>query len=84
MLLLGFLVLPAPVQPALALPLYRWVWVVRAFAILCSLISILLFCGRVKRWPWLVRLNLLINILGLAACTFAILRYLVINLPSPN
>jgi hypothetical protein len=85
MLLVGFLMVPAPLRPVTPLPLYRWFWAVQVVAMLCALISIFLLCdSRVRRWPWFARINLLINIPGLAVCTFAILRYVVVNMPSPN
>jgi hypothetical protein len=85
MLLVGFLVILTPLRPVIPLPSYRSFWIIRAFAMLCALISIILFCDhRVKRRPWFVRLNLLVNLPGLAACTFGVLRYVVINIPPPN
>jgi hypothetical protein len=74
-----------PVRPATPLHPDQLFWVVRASAMLCALISVLLFCDvRVGRWPWFVRVNLLINIPGLTACSFFIMRYVLVNTPSPG
>jgi hypothetical protein len=85
MTMIGFLWMPAYVRPPTPLFLFRWFWMLRASAMLCALISIFLLCSkRLTHWPWFVKLNLLINIPGLAACTFGILQYVIVNLPSPS
>jgi hypothetical protein len=62
----------------------HWFWAVRAFAMVSAILSIV-FLPRepVVPWNWWVRVNLLINIPGLAICTFAILRFVIINMPGP-
>jgi hypothetical protein len=83
MALVVFLWVPPPIRPVTPFLLFRWFWVVRAVAMVCALISMFLFCDkRVTRWPWFARLNLLINIPGLAACTFTILRHVIFHLPN--
>jgi hypothetical protein len=83
MVFVGFLCLPAQLRPSLPFATFRWFWFARAFAMLCALISIFLCCRKGdRREPWFIKLNLLVNLPGLALCTFGILRYVVINMPS--
>lgn len=88
MLLVGLLAVAAPLGSIIPLPSYRSFWLIRAFAMLCALVSI--FIHPANRTPWwvglngLVRLNLLINLVGLATCTFAVLRYVVLHIPDSH
>ena len=85
MVLAVYFFLPPPLRPLTPAFLFHRFWIPRAFAMLCALVSIFLFADkRVRRLPWHGKLNLLVNIPGLAICTFSIFRYVWVNLPPPN
>lgn len=63
---------------------FRAFWYLRTLAILTALVSIFLVpAGPWRRMPWPARLNLLLNLPGLALAVFGLLRWVVVNMPSP-